>query len=763
MAGHIKSAIAFGVSIIALGSALPAHAQDSGSDAEAGASAPSAEIVVTAQRREENLQDVPLSVTAVTGDRLLANGVVDLSSLDKLAPGLQFGQSGNDARPAIRGARTENVSNQQDPVVAFFVDGIYRSRTAQALAAFVDVDRVEVLRGPQGTLYGRNSFGGAINVISKAPSADIAGGATLTVGNYEQIRVEGFVNVPLSDTLLARFSASYDTHDPYVRNTLNEDNGLFDKDESYVRGQLRWEPTEDFDATLRASIWRQGGNGGADFGYFVAGIPVDSNGGAFTFDDIINARLNRINPRVGAGLNTPADPDPYRVARDARFDLDTEQRTIDFEANYDFGGFAAKVLLGYADFSTFRTADADLSIQPSGFEYQLDEAETFSQELQLSSTGDGPLVWTVGAFRLTDKTLGVFAFDRIFNTDAATNLPITSSPAPTADFNSLAEVDTDSLAFYGQATYSLTEALRVTGGIRWTRDEKDFSRLTNSTFTDPLVFNGTPFVDSETFEKVTWRGAVEFDLTPDNLFYASVATGFQAGGFNNSADAVTGGASFGPQEITAYEAGFKNVFADGTLVANLALFWNEFDGLLANQSVNVMNTVLTISTNAGAARARGAELEVNWQPNRQFNLNAGFTYNDAEFKTYILQEPVTGLQVNLDGRQMPFAPDFTARVGATYDFELGNGGTLTPGTNIYYSTAFSTNDFDYAFGEQDSYARLDLNLTYRPQSDAWSLAVFGNNITDQAVLTRTVRFGQNAIVQSFAPPATYGVRFGVQF
>jgi len=762
MAAQFRNAIAVGVSIIALGTALPAHAQDNSAGREESAGV--GEIIVTSQRREEKLQDVPLSVTAVSGASLIANGVTDLSSLDKLAPGLQFGQSGNDARPAIRGARTENVSNQQDPVVSFFVDGIYRSRTSQALAAFVDVDRVEVLRGPQGTLYGRNSFGGAINVISRAPTAENEGGVTLTVGNYEAIRVEGYVNVPLSDTLSARFSASYDTRDPFVKNTFNPDNGLFDKDETYVRGQLRWEPTDRFDATLRASIWRQGGNGGADFGYFVAGIPVDPNGGSFTFEDVLNARLNRINPRVGAGNNAPADPDPFRVARDARFDLDTEQRTIDFEANYDFGGVAAKLLLGYADFSTFRTADADLSIQPSGFEYQLDEAETFTQELQFSSTGDGPLAWTVGVFHMTDRTLGVFAFDRIFNTDPATNLPITTSPAPTSDFNSLADVDTDSLAFYGQATYSLTDALRVTGGIRWTRDEKDFSRITNATFTDPLVFNGTPFVDSETFEKVTWRGAIEYDLTPDNLFYASVSTGFQAGGFNNSADAVTGGASFGPQTITAYEAGFKNSFDGGRLTANLALFWNDFEGLLANQFVTVAEgTVLTISTNAGAARARGAELEINWRPDSKLNLNAGFTYNDNEFRNYILQEPVTGLQQNLNGRKMPFSPDFTARVGATYDIELGNGGTLTPGTNIYYSSSFSTNDIAYAFGEQGEYARIDLNLTYRPQNGAWSLAAFGNNITDQAVLTRTVRFGQNAIVQSFAPPATYGARFSVQF
>ena len=720
-------------------------------------------IIVTAQKRSENIQDVPIALTAISGDRLIAAGITDLSGLDRLVPGLQFGQSGNDARPAIRGARTENISNQQDPVVSFFVDGVYRSRTSQALAAFTDVARVEVLRGPQGTLYGRNSFGGAINVISNAPTDELAAGATVTVGNYNAVRAEGFVNAPLTDTLSARVSGSYDTRDGYVRNSFDRNNDILDKNETYVRGQLRWEPSSDFNATVRASIWRQGGNGGSDFGYFNAGTPIDPNGGAFTYDEVINASLARINTRVGGG-NSPSDAGPFSIARDADFVLDTDQRTIDLEANYDFGPVAAKLLVGYTDFRTFRSADADLSIFPSGFEYQEDIAKTFTQEFQLTSTGEGAFEWTAGVFHMTDNTTGIFAFDRIFNTDLLTNRPITTSPAPNSDFNSLAFVNTDSLAFFGQGTFNISDALRVTGGVRWTRDSKDFSRQTNGTFTQPLVFTGTPFRDNATFEKVTWRAVVEGDLTKDNLLYASVSTGFQSGGFNNSADAITGGASFDEQTITAYEIGSKNSFLDGALTANLSLYWNEFRGLLANAFVDAGNgTILTISTNAGAARARGAELELNWRPSDALNLNAGFTYNDATFGNFTLQEPISGTQRNLDGGRIPFTPDFTARVGGEYRFDLAGGARVVPGFNIYYSTSFNTNDFDYRFAEQGNYARLDLSLAYRATDNRWFVQAFGNNVTDQAVLTRTVRFGQNAIAQAFAPPATYGVRLGLNF
>ncbi|MDZ7589039.1 MAG: TonB-dependent receptor [Parasphingorhabdus sp.] len=748
-----------GTSSLAMAISAPVMAQDT-----AGAADDSDIIIVTANKREQNIQDVPLSVTAIGGDALSSAGVSDLGALDKLAPGLQFGQSGNDARPAIRGARTDNVSVQQDPVISFFVDGVYRSRTSQALAAFVDVNRVEVLRGPQGTLYGRNSFGGAVNVISNQPENDLRFGASLTVGNYSRIRAEGFFNAPLSDTLFARISVATDSHDGFVKNTFNRRNDIRDKNETYVRGQLRWEPISEFDATLRASLWKQGGNGGSDFGYFNSGTPINPGGGAFTYAEALTTTLNPINPRVGGG-NSPSDAGPYSIARDADFQLDTEQKTLDFEANYDFGAAAVKLLVGYADFQTFRTADADLSIFPSGFEYQDDRAETFTQELQINSVGDGPLQWTVGAFHLNDDTTGIFAFDRIFNTDPLTNRPIETSPAPASDFNSLAEVNTESLAFYGQATFSITDAIRATGGVRWTRDKKDFARLTNSTFTNPVVFTGVPFRDSATFKKVTWRGGLEADLSPDNLLYATVSTGFQSGGFNNSADAFTGGASFNEQTVTAYEIGSKNSFADGALTANLSLFWNEFDGLLANQSVNTgppSNTVLTISTNAGSARARGAELELKYRPDDNLNLSASFAFNDAEYKNYEIRETISGTAQNLRGTRIALTPGFTANLGVDYGIELAGGAKITPGVNVNYSSEYSTTDVNYAFAEQGAFAKVDLSLTYTGANGNWSLQAYGRNVTDEAIFNRTVIFGQNAIVRNYADPATFGVRLSIK-
>jgi iron complex outermembrane receptor protein len=718
-------------------------------------------ITVTSERRAESIQDVPLSVTAVSGASLAAAGIVDLSTLDKLAPGLQFGQSGTDARPAIRGARTENVSVQQDPIVSFYVDGVYRSLTSQALASMVDVDRVEVLRGPQGTLYGRNAFGGAVNVISNAPSADPAFGATLLYGNYDRVRVEGYGNVPLTDDLFLRVALSTDTHDPIIENSFNPEAGLRDKDEQYARAILRWEPTETIDVTLRASRWQQGGQGNSEFGAKLVGRALNRT----SLAAVLSSPIERINPRVGGGNGTvPADP--YTIDYDFVPSLDTVQDSVDAEFNLDLGWANFKALIGYADFSTFRTADTDLSRFPSGFAGQKDEVESLSEEFQLASAGDGRLEWTAGAYFLQETKVGLFIFDRVFTTDSATNQPTTTIAPFGSDFNSIAEVNVESYAFYGQATYALTDALRLTGGLRYTEDQKDFSRATTSQNTVPVTFltaTGTPspvFRDSATFDKTTWKLGAEFDLSPDSLLYASASTGFQSGGFNNAANSVQNTAAFGPQEVLAYEIGSKNVFLDGRLILNMAIFQNAFEDLLANEFVNVGTTVVTISTNAGEATATGLELDASWAVGDATLLSAKASFQNAEFGRYIISEPITGSQINLDGRQVALMPEFTLNLGGSHDFALSGGARITPSANLYYSSDYVSNDVGYDFSKQDAFSKLDLRLTYNAPENAWFAEIFGDNITDEATINRTVIFGQGAIVQNFANPAMYGVRLG---
>jgi outer membrane receptor protein involved in Fe transport len=477
-----------------------------------------------------------------------------------------------------------------------------------------------------------------------------------------------------------------------------------------------------------------------------------------SLDAVLASPIERVNPRVGGGFSAvPADP--YTIDYDYQTTLDTTQDTVDLEANFDFGWANFKALIGYADFSTFRDADTDLSRYGSGFSGQLDEVEAMTEEFQLASASGGRLEWTLGAYFLQEEKTGLFIFDRLFTTDPATNTP-TGTAAPNSDFDSLAEVEVDSFAFYGQATYSLTDSFRLTGGLRYTEDDKKFSRVTTSSHTTPVSFPGPVFTDEATFDETTWKAGLEFDLSDDSLLYASAATGFQSGGFNNSADAVTGGASFDPQTVTAYEIGSKNVFLDGSLVLNVALFRNEFEDLLANEFVNVGTTVVTISTNAGEATASGVEVEANWAATDQLLLSAKAAYLDAEFGTYVIAEPITGQQIDLDGRSIAMMPDFTLNLSGEYDFPLASGARLTAAANLYYSADYVTSDVGYEFSRQDDFTKVDLRLTYSSPDDRWFAEIFGENVTDEETINRTVIFGQGAIVQNYANPAMYGFRVG---
>ena len=280
-----------GASVVAMTIALasPSYAQDTGSasasaaagadqtaapatGAEQAAAAPEdtagvGDIVITAQRREQRLQNVPIAVTAVTGDTLISRGVTDVSMLAKFVPGFNFGRTGSDARPAMRGIRTANNEVTGDPVIGYYIDGIYQSRTSQALLGFVDVARVEVQRGPQGTLYGRNTIGGNITVTTNEPTHNFGVGGTLTVGNYDRRRFEGYVNAPIGDTLAVRIAGAYEDQDGWVKDDFNTKADLFDVKQRFIRGTVKFTPSSDFTAVLRGEYSFNGGNGDSAFGY----------------------------------------------------------------------------------------------------------------------------------------------------------------------------------------------------------------------------------------------------------------------------------------------------------------------------------------------------------------------------------------------------------------------------------------------------------------------------------------------------------------
>jgi iron complex outermembrane recepter protein len=691
-----RRSIAFATSAcIAALFTTPAFAQTANPAAEEEAGID--DIVVTAQRREENLQDVPLSVSAFTAEQLAAQGTTDISRLEGIVPGFSFGRSGSDARPAMRGVRTENVGVNGDTTIGFFVDGIYQSRSSQATTGFVDIERVEVQRGPQGTLYGRNTFGGNIVITTGQPVlGDTFGGMDVTIGEESRVRTDVFGNIAIGNTLALRIAGSYETSDGWVENVNPLGSNLFDDNNRTLRIQLLWEPSDAFSATLRYELGRRTGAGGSAFGYKLVGsyFDVRSNQQLFNATPItfLNTRggnrdgVAEILPggTIAADLGVPIfEPgNGYRIDTDIPTELDLESHSFSANLAYDFGPVTLRSITGYTDFGAVRTQDTDFSANTIGIDYQNTEAETFSQEVQLLSSGTGPFTWVLGGYYFRDELRGVFINQQlprvIRNVTPNLNLP-----ANGGGFYDEQRADTESLAAYGQISLAVTDQLRMTGGIRFTRDEKNFAfanansvlplvagvpqgtaitldtggipdsafgvrggptNCTYATFPPPragfqclaantTVLTGATY-DTATFERTTWRLGADYQVTDDNLLYVTVSTGFRSGGFNSGQGPAALQPTFAPENVTAFEIGSKNRFFDNTLQLNVAAYYNRYSGLQEQRQVPQGATTLSIIENSGRARAYGAEFELQWEPTDAVRIGATLAYLNARYTEY---------------------------------------------------------------------------------------------------------------------------------
>lgn len=873
----VKLALFTTISSVALAMATPSFGQDAtppSSQPEQGIET----VVVTAQRREENLQSVPLSVSAFSASQIKARGLTDMSRLESNVPGFNFGRSGVDARPAIRGVRTENVGVNGDTTIGFFIDGVYQSRAAQATLGFVDLERVEVLRGPQGTLYGRNTFGGNVSIATAQPRLDtFSGGFDVTIGENNKVRVEPFLNVPIGETAALRLSGAFEKADGWVKNINPNGNDLFDEDTAYIRGALLLRPSDALTATIKVDWARRGGAGGSAFGYKIGGtfydIPTNQqlfnttpifnlNGRGGNRDGVIDAPLT-----IDAGIPITNAGNPYEIDWDYKAAMELEN--VGFSANvaYDFGDFTVKSITGYTDFSTIRNQDTDFSASQIGVDSQLTEAKTFSQEFQLLSRGDGPLNYVLGVYYFSDELRAVF-----INEQFATRIvrgagnPITSTPGA-GGFYDEQRAETESVAAYAQGTYAVTERLKLTAGIRFTRDTKDF-QFANADAVLPTL--GTPAIpqgafitlatggipasafgvqgaptncvfpatavqprpgfaclpnntarltgatyDTATFEKTTWRLAVDYQLTDDSLLYGSISSGFRSGGFNSGQNQAALQPTFEPEEVIAYEIGSKNRFFDNTLQVNAAAFFNSYDSLQEQRQVPVANTVLSIIENSGKAEAKGIELETIWRPVQDLTLGFNLSVLDAVYTDFknaplpfgtsiVVADPtvlaptiVNGVQIasagqrrifapgyncgvvpgtgtglpgapavafgcDLTGKKLPYAADYSGSFSIQYALDLGDMGTLTPLAVVSFNSGFFGQPANSRLDEQGSFTKVDLRLTW-DATDNLSLQAFVNNATDEAVANRFVFGGGGQAQTAYAPPRLWGIKGSVRF
>ncbi|WP_164847398.1 TonB-dependent receptor [Sphingobium algorifonticola] len=713
------------------------------------------DIVVTAQRRNERVQDVPISITAFGAEQLQARGITDISRLDKFTPGFNFGQSGLDQRPAIRGVRTENVAGNGDPTIGFYVDDIYQSRSVQAGQPFIDLQRVEVARGPQGTLFGRNTFGGAVSVVTAVPTKDFDYGGNFIAGNFNRFAGDGFINIPVSDTFGIRVAGSKERRDGYVKNIVVRNNDLFEKDSSFVRVTARYAPSDDLEVILRGNFWHEGGTGGQAFGYKPQGLLVDPTTGLRSLSGVLVPNVNTL-PRDGIpdlngfDLGTRVDPDPYTWQSQLPARTEIKQWAGSGQIRWQNDSIFVRSITSYQDFQYFSNSGSIVGT-PVDETLQTRNSEAFSQEFQIGGAQSKPLQWIVGLYYFDDKIFDEFRSDRLNLNDG-----VNGGAFPTA-------VKVKSYAAYAQASYYVTEQLRLTGGGRYTIDKKDFD-ADNFNLVAGVPVRTSGLDASDKFKKFTWRLGADYFATPQNMLYANVSTGFRSGGFNGGAGTNPNiPATFQPETVTAYEIGSKNRFLNGMLQLNLAAFYNDFKDLQIQNQFLVNAVTLSAIRNAGAAYTYGLEADAIFKPVPELTLTATMSLMKSRYEEYVTGPPAgySGSFLSLEGNRIPFTPKYKFTTGARYDLVIDGIGIIYPQIDAVFSGGYFNTDYNTVLDYQKAYQKLDLRLGWDSEDDRFGVELFVENVTDEAVKNRGV-FGSQGLNANYEPPRFYGIRFRVR-
>ncbi|UZK65081.1 TonB-dependent receptor [Sphingomonas sp. M1-B02] len=730
-----------------------------------------ADIVVTAQRRSESLQRAAVAVSAVTGDELSRSGITETANLGKLVPSLVVQPTGGTTSFFLRGVGTSSQNSFSENAVAFNFNGVYVGRPTAPAGSFYDLERVEVVKGPQGTLYGRNATGGAINVLPKRPELGrFTGEGLFEYGNYDSKKGFLALNVPIGDMVALRVAGQIVDRDGYISDGYDDDKG------EAVRASLLIQPSELWSMTLVADYYNQRGKG--------AGAVLLPNA---AFDvPALEDRVSISDPRAQAAIagyaaTIFAPPFCGGMGGFVRSGCVSQAGTDGFLDN-EFYGVSATVVgdLGFGTLTfipAWRRSDVKFRTYLPGFAGDfVDLAEQTSVEVRLASKEGQRLRYVLGAF--------------YFGENQATENFFRQGNISTTRFTP--RLNTESIAAFGQLTFDVSDAFRLVAGGRYTREDKQQLTSTASgglpgPIQPPL---SAPFTGDLSFEKFTWKAGVELDAGPASLVYANVATGFKSGGFfvaqppNNT---------FEPETLTAYTIGAKNRFFDNKLQLNFeAFYWDYRD-----QQITYVGGVPTgnglfaqgsITVNAGKSRIYGAEFEARFAPSRNdlFHLNLQFL--DGEYGELTTSNfsptgaPVsTGCttlgsraanpgvngarfyDIDCSGKPTVNSPRWALNLGYERTFELTGDLALIAGArgNIESSRYLDVNYREDQ--KQDGFAMADAFLTLESQS-GWSLTGFINNITDEEVLARA---GTRPIldfpVGTLRPPRTYGARLGFKF
>lgn len=733
-----------------------AAAQDGGADPAVDSENRLATVTVTSQKREENLQDVPISITAFTGDMVESAGALDITSLNGISPNVVLQTEGlipNVPMVSIRGMSQSDPDPNADPKISTVIDGVYVPFVAGSMLDLFDIERVEVLKGPQGTLFGKNNLAGTINIVTSRPTDDFGGKVVLTAGDNGLLQGRARINTGrfADGKLAAKLAFNLREYDGYAKNIVTGSD-LGGGTSNAARAAIVFDPTDYLSSSLTVDWIDQEANG-------PAGHTVDNGDPRY----LLIPEQARNDIRVTAVAFDPM--------------AQTETQGLAWETNWDTGQGIVTGIIGYRELTYLTRGDFDgLTVPEPGLDVTRDfESDAFSAELRYTSPISDVFDYIVGLYYSND-------------TFTQNN---TVYPAPPVLSTSLLNQESRSIAAFAQANWYLAQNWTLTLGGRYTEDEKDY-------FIDAEVFIGGAFVPPSSFEddlNASWnnfspRIALQYKPTENLLVYGSASTGYKGGGFNSRGTTAENVGPYDEETVNAYEIGIKSDLAGGSVRFNSAVFLNEYTDLQGAVTRQGAVRAENITSNISDAETKGIEIETMWLPTNELTLAFNIAFLEAEFTSFC--QDIDGIFTDGSPEPGQCGPAeeilvsgtptglFSVPVDST-DNELGNAAPVSASFLVDYETPIRFGvlgahiDFRYTdeyntWGRsndpafyRDAVTLVNGNVSLSAPDKQWRAMIYGRNLTDEDVLSGATKAGANPIMQFYQPPREFGVELSFSF
>lgn len=707
------------------------------------------EVIVTAQKREESLQDIGIAITALSDDRLVDAQVNNIMDLQTLTPGMTIGENFGVSQIFIRGIGLDNIFTGADPSVAMHIDGVVTGQASAQLGSMFDLERIEVLRGPQGTLYGRNATGGSINLISNKPTEIFTGYGRFTAGDYDLLQFEGAVGGPvIADKLLGRLAVKIEERDGYGENIF-DGSDIDDASRQSVRGQIHWLESDSLDFLISAEYHRED-----DTNYI-------SKFRAASYPD---------NPNPGL-LPQPVDflhaPDPRDINADTPLQNEREQWSIIGTLNWRLNNqIKITSVINYQEFDRIPQNDFDFTNAARFVLSQSIESSQFSEELQVHIEA-GQINGIVGVYYFYEE---ISSDDRLISdsTLSSGNNALTVADS-ILDIHFRGSVKVEAAAVFASFNFAFTDKLNINLGGRYSYEHR--SGFTDR-FETPAPPPPTTFAEEGSFNEFTPRIGIEWSPMDDLLLYFSYSEGFKSGillaGQTNPL--------LDPETVETFEFGLKGRFLGNRLQINASAFSYDFSDLQVGRTLPAPGGFTTIFENAASAKNKGLEVETRWLLSKQIRLDGFISYLDAKFVDFVTVDPFeatvaffnglptpAGKQVG--GNRLVQAPEWALRLRGEYEFTTsyhGFNGLL--GLEVAYKDEIFFTPQNFAVLGQDAVTTFSANLKFISIDDKWTVNLWGKNLTNELIYSSSFVLNTSKVnMGTLASPRTFGVTIGCSF